>query len=171
MLLLIGVIVMACISGSTYAVYATHAASNQRVADKVRTDRDIADIARRIVQIERPTVVQLNRAVIRALKTCRAQIACRAAFMDAAPRGRPGVAGRRGPDGRRGSRGTRGARGKTGMQGRTGAQGRPGPSGAQGPRGPQGPTGAAGAPTSVDSVIDTLCKRAPALAALLCPRV
>lgn len=168
LLLLIGALLTASVGGTAYAVLTVRATSIQRVTDKAETEHKIADVARRIVQIERPTTSQLNRSVIRALKTCSAQTACRRAFMNAAPKGRRGSPGRRGRTGSTGPRGPRGAEGPIGPAGERGPQGLPGPAGEQGPRGPQGPAGVAGTPSSVESVISVICRRAPALAALLC---
>ncbi len=173
-LLLIGLLMTACFGASGYAVYTAWQGESARIADRVRTDGDIADIARRIVRIEQPTTKQLNSSVIAALRSCRQEPACRKAFMDAAPRGRRGADGRRGAEGRRGATGARGASGQTGARGatgQTGAAGARGPVGPRGPAGTRGPTGAAGAPgpqASPGSVIAEICRRSSALNALLC---
>ncbi len=170
-LLLIGTLIMACVGASSYAVYTAARSENNRIADRARTDTDIAEIARRIVRIERPTTSQLNASVIAALRSCRQESACRRAFMDAAPRGRRGPTGRRGT---RGPVGATGARGATGVAGGAGARGPAGPRGPVGPTGAAGPTGAKGAKgatgdtPSPASVIDELCRRSAALNALIC---
>ncbi len=162
LLLLIGTLIATCVGGSGYAVYAAAATEARRAQGQTRTNTELTQIVRRIVRIERPTTRQLQRSVIGALAVCRADNACRTAFMEAAPRGRRGPTGKRGPTGRRGAAGATGATGPRGMQGPRGA------GGAQGPRGPQGAQGAQGAAAAPDTVVAELCRRSPVLRPLIC---
>ncbi len=162
-LLLIGTMLMLALGGATFAVLQGRG------------------LEKRIVQIERPSVEQLNRSIIVALDACSSDTKCRAAFVAAAPRGARGArgdtgargsTGRRGAQGRRGATGATGARGAQGATGPRGRRGAAGPTGAPGPTGAVGPTGAQGAPgtpgANVDRVIAELCRRSPVLKPLLC---
>lgn len=128
-----------------YAVLSSRTVHN----DQVRSNAEIAAVARRVFAVEKPTDAEVIRRVLLALKKCADDAACRIAFAKAAPRGRPGVRGPRGRQGATGAQGPRGPRGFAGqgIQGEQGPQGRTGnsgPAGAKGERGPQGPAGLPG---------------------------
>ncbi len=127
--------------------------------DRVRSDADIARIAKRVF----PTPAEGRRQLLVALRKCAADPECTTIFRDLAPRGRRGAPGPRGPQGRRGTQGAQGPRGPAGLPGRSIT----GPVGARGPQGPPGQRGEPGAPgiggATTEDVITELCRRAPTL--------
>lgn len=143
LLAILGVGLAAAVGGSLYAVVQSSKTESRRVKDRVRSDRDIAQVARRVFKLEAPSDADISRRVVVALKACGRSAECRELFATVAPRGPRGA---RGPRGRRGPRGERGATGPVGRPGRSvpGPRGRRGETGAQGPVGPQGPPGERG---------------------------
>lgn len=150
-LLIVGVLLAAAVGGAVIAVVQTRAYEQNRADDRVRSDAEIAKVARRVFRIEQPTPAEIRRGVMTALTACAQNTSCRERFRDTAPRGRRGA---------RGPRGVQGPRGPAGPSG-PGIPGPTGDPGAQGPPGPPGEPGTAGA--STEDVIAELCRRAPAL--------
>jgi hypothetical protein len=100
------------------------------LANQVRTETKVREIAREVAKPATPAQIQ------KAVERCTADPRCRARLQANAlqgPRGLPGV-GRQGPRGRRGRDGTDGKsiRGPRGFRGRTGATGSPGRDGRDG---------------------------------------
>ncbi len=131
--IVIGLILAVGMAAGAYAVIKTRTVQRAQV----RTDAEIAQIAKRVFRLEQPTQEQASRRVIVALKLCAEDAVCTRAFRNAAPRGRRGPTGARGPQG---ARGAAGARGPQGLQGPAG-RGSRGPTGAAGPQGAPGVNG------------------------------
>jgi hypothetical protein len=149
----IGIVLAACLSVAVYSVSRTNAIDSARKGDRVRSDTEIAKVAKRVFNIEQPTAGELKRGVLSALAFCAKDRECAARFAKVTPgiRGKTGPRGQAGPSGLQGLRGQRGLRGPVGPRGRSrrGPRGEPGPVGASGPQGPAGSPGAAGAPAPV----------------------
>jgi hypothetical protein len=133
--IVIGILLAVAVMAGAYAVIRTHTVERAQV----RTDAEIASIARRVFRLEQPNQQESSARVIRALKLCAADAKCAAAVRNAAPRGRTGARGPQGP------RGPVGSTGSTGQRGVAGASGSTGQRGLIGPPGPVGSTGANGA--------------------------
>ncbi len=164
-LLSIGTLIAVAIGLSAFAIISASGTAERQRTDRVRSDADIAAIARRVTA---PTSAELNAGVRRALHACARDADCTADFQRSAPRGRPGPRGARGAAGPTGARGGRGAQGARGAEGRTGERGPRGPVGEPGPVGPAGPAGPAGAAAPINTVLETICTRIPMVRALLC---
>lgn len=153
----VGLLLALAVIGASVAVFQTRGLRQ----DRVRSNADIAAIARRVFKIEQPSPRELSVRIVAALKVCADDKACYAAFRDAAPRGRRGPQGRRGVQGPRGPQGVAGTAAK-GIQGERGPQGRTGnsgPTGAKGEPGATGPQGPAGVPVVV--CVPSLVKLCP----------
>lgn len=155
----LGMLLAAAVLAALYAVVET----GRTRGDQVRSNADIAAVARRVYKIEAPSEKEVIGRVLKALVTCSKDDGCRTAFAASAPRGLPGPTGKRGPTGRTGSTGARGPQGSTGatgQRGATGKQGARGPAGPVGPMGPVGPTGPQGEP-GVTVCVNALLKPCP----------
>ncbi len=162
LLLLVGTFIALALGLGGYAINQNRATAATQRNDQVRSDADIAAVARRVFRLESPTPAQLNAAVMAALRSCSKDAACTARFRKSAPRGLPGPRGSKGPRGARGTRGTTGARGAKGGRGARG------PVGPEGPPGARGPTGAAGPAASITDVLESICQKVPLLRGPLC---
>ncbi len=154
-LILLGLLLAGSVGAAVISVMQSKATEQNRQADRVRSDAEIARVARRIFKLESPSPAEISRRVVAALKTCASDPACRSEFTAIAPQGP------RGPAGPRGASGARGTAGPTGPRGPAGPTGPPGLEGATGPPGPPGARGAAGATTT--DVLTELCARANAV--------
>lgn len=139
---------------SVFAVLAYASAHTTQKA-QMRSDAEVAAIARRVFRIESPTRAQFNEQLFNALKRCAGYKPCLDLFVATAPPGARGPRGPRGPQGRPGANGTDG-------KGSTGPQGRPGRT-VRGPRGIPGRNGSDGknapAATLDSKIVDGLENR------------
>lgn len=151
--LLLGLVLAGCVVAAAAAFDQAQRTETRRQADRVRSDAEIARVARRVFRLEAPTEAELRTIVIRRLRVCARDRQCRALFTATAPPGPPGERGMRGrTPGRkqvlaavqrycarhnrcRGAPGSSGGRGKRGVPGES----IQGPPGAQGEAAP-GPT-------------------------------
>lgn len=152
----LGMLLALAVLGALYAVVETSRANGRQV----RSNAEIASVARRVYKIEAPTEKEVIGRVLKALVTCSKDDGCRTAFAASAPRGLPGPTGRRGPKGSTGATGARGPQGLTGQRGATGKQGARGPAGPVGPMGPVGPAGPQGEP-GVSVCVNSVLKPCP----------
>lgn len=160
----LGLFLALIVAGLAFTIYYAVGTEAKRQRDRVRSDAEIAKVARDVFALAQPTPAEFNRRIKIALQRCGAQPDCRDIFATVAPRGhrgRTGLRGRRGPQGLRGQRGPVGPRGRA-VRGPTGP---PGPTGTPGPIGPQG---APGVSVDADGLVADLCRRTPILARLLC---
>jgi hypothetical protein len=163
---LIGTLVAGSFAIAIYSAASVSAVDTARKKDRVRSDHDIAQIARRVFGIEQPTDAEAKARVLEALQFCARDTDCRKVFATVGaagprgPRGAPGPTGPAGPPGERGPRGRRGqARtGPRGAVGPTGARGAPGPTGPAGPLGPLGPVGPIGPIPTPQQIQQALCQ-------------
>lgn len=145
--------------------------------DQVRSDAEIARIARRVFCNEDPAVCRRRSqtSIKQAIALCAADPECvragRELFGPSRARllahARLAARAAPGPRGDRGSRGLPGPRGRPGVRGARGPRGLPG---AKGPPGPAGPRGPAGIDAEPGQFVVELCRRSPALTELLCRR-
>lgn len=161
--LALGVLLAGTITLAYTALRSANRTETRRQDDQVRSDADIARVARRVFDLEAPTPKQLRVIVFRRLQVCARDARCKALFSSTAQRGKTGERGRRGARGRTGATGATGRRGRTGATGRSGrsVQGARGPQGATGRTGATGAQGAPGAPGAVPNaqalVHDVVC--------------
>lgn len=152
----IGLLMAAAVCVAGFAFYQSRGVHR----DQVRSDSEIAAIARRVFNIERPTDSQRSKNIISALQFCERNAACTKALRKVLP---PVSAGPRGPTGNRGPvgpRGITGAPGKSvpGPRGEKGADGAVGPAGAKGDTGPAGPSVTVTVPAPCVPLLSKPCK-------------
>jgi hypothetical protein len=142
----IGLLLAACLGVAAYGVSRANQVDESRREDRVRSDHDIAQVARRVFKIEQPSEAEVKARVLSALLFCAKSTECRKVFATVGAAGPRGPRGRQGPRGERGPVGPQGPRGatKSGPRGPAGARGARGPAGATGANGPAGPLGGIG---------------------------
>lgn len=122
----------------------------------LRTETRVTSIARRVVRVEAPTLVERHVRLNRAIEDLTPGQADRLARKLLTPGVRRELVGSPGPRGERGEQGVPGAQGPRGIQGERGTQGDRGLPGPQGPQGVQGPPGPAGVPPSLQAIVDAV---------------
>lgn len=176
----IGVLLAVAVSVAFIAYDQAHRTETARQADRadrVRSDTEIARIARAVFRQETKgqRKNRIGNAALEAIQACEPKPQCvdagrrlfgptRArmrAYARWAARERCTRDRCRGAQGPRGAKGRRGGAGRAGKDGRNGKNGRPGA---------DGRPGQDGVSPSADDVIAELCRRADVLARLKCPR-
>lgn len=152
----IGLLMAAAVCAAGFAFYQSRGVHR----DQVRSDAEVAEIARRVFDIERPSTSQRSKNIIDALRFCEKDSACTKALRAALPTGVRGARGPKGNIGAQGPRGITGAPGKSvpGPRGEKGADGTPGPAGAKGDTGPAGQSVTVTVPPTCIPLLSKSCK-------------